>query len=446
MSNKSWLHYHEECLSLIRASSFDRALLLAKEGRAQHPSSIHLTCLAITACRAEGDFVSSLQYSQSLIASHPSNWQGYAKYSEDLNSLGRYDEALLILEQGIVATKENPHLCSAAIAICRLREDREAVTKYLSLLTSSPDLNEHDLYSASIGYLFLGNIDESRRLQKAGLLLNSSSQRLASLNNQIITHEQSLILSSVPFDQLSTAYLRAACGRALQMCDRIISIGPSCRNTHHIRRLTNNDGAYPFDWWITPYFSMVNIFKNWNEFCIKEQALMLTPSGKAVLNTDWSILHVHDFPKSKSGVIRLDRDSSSLKNIITELNSKYLFLFQRMFADIAEASSPLLVLGGYMAKSFVEVLPKPENYCSPPIDPSDDDFLIFLDYVRSNLNSRANMLVLSFGNLPALEKNDSGLIKLTVPDSENNLAIDNIHKPRSYLGYDLAFTMLASVL
>jgi hypothetical protein len=44
--------------------------------------------------------------------------------------------------------------------------------------------------------------------------------------------------------------------------DTIISLGGSCETARHIRRRFGIDRAQVFDWWITPFNAVIDLFDN----------------------------------------------------------------------------------------------------------------------------------------------------------------------------------------
>lgn len=125
--------------------------------------------------------------------------------------------------------------------------------------------------------------------------------------------------------------------------DFIFSLGPNCRNAWNLRNYFGTERAYPFDWWITPAKSMLRMIEPGFQFHVVREDLHITqPVGNnTVYNYNLNLLHHHDFPRDWRGTGRV---LSTSDEDIAKLNAKYVYLFERLHADLRSASRPVAVL------------------------------------------------------------------------------------------------------
>jgi len=104
---------------------------------------------------------------------------------------------------------------------------------------------------------------------------------------------------------LSTAYMNHIVEIITERFDRVISAGPRCATSWHIRRVFKKEQAYPLDWWVTPLQSMAHLLLGDEPFAFQRDDLeiMLTPFGETVVNKRWLLQHHHDFKHLADGSI-----------------------------------------------------------------------------------------------------------------------------------------------
>lgn len=150
--------------------------------------------------------------------------------------------------------------------------------------------------------------------------------------------------------EISTAYGRSLVRNHLSCFDLVFSAGPSCRCAFHVRRLFNQEEAFPFDWWLTPASSVLQMLQPDYRFALRASDVHLTQAGQVVLNSRDLLLHLHDFQRTDAGTISLERLDDQLRKI----NAKYTFLFERLRERLRTAQRCLVILEGLMPAAALE--------------------------------------------------------------------------------------------
>ncbi len=113
-----------------------------------------------------------------------------------------------------------------------------------------------------------------------------------------------------------------------QEFDHIISLGGHCQTAHQIRRHFGVDVAYPFDWWVTPTWSLIELFETGfaEIFDEKNMRIVNEKTGSAVTCARYGLMHYHDFDEAKVN----DIYSPYLIRVkCAQNNAKYSFLVSR---------------------------------------------------------------------------------------------------------------------
>lgn len=150
--------------------------------------------------------------------------------------------------------------------------------------------------------------------------------------------------------QLSTSYGRALVAQHLDHFDLVFSGGPYCRSAFHVRRLFNQQEAFPFDWWVTPASSMRRMLQPEYRFSLTPEQIFLTHSAQAALNSRDQILQLHDLDRTPSGELSTD----NLEVQLEQINAKYSFLFERLRNRLHNANRCLLIFEGLMSATELE--------------------------------------------------------------------------------------------
>ncbi|KAA1053988.1 DUF1796 family putative cysteine peptidase [Azospirillum argentinense] len=123
--------------------------------------------------------------------------------------------------------------------------------------------------------------------------------------------------------------------------DRIIGLGGNCQVTWQLRNFYGFETAYPFDWWITPWGSLLRLLET--DF----DGLFLDDGQKIIRNRDtvvclntW-ILHHHDFRRDANG----KEVQGGIQEQIPGLRQKYRKIIDR-FYDHAGNGRVLFVRNG----------------------------------------------------------------------------------------------------
>jgi tetratricopeptide (TPR) repeat protein len=110
---------------LTALKRFGEAQAKIQEGLNKMPNQINLLMTASDVSRASGNLEKSLEYAESLIIHHPSNWNGYYKSAQDLISLKRFDEAQAKVQEGLGKMPSQINLLMIAIDILRASDNRK---------------------------------------------------------------------------------------------------------------------------------------------------------------------------------------------------------------------------------------------------------------------------------------------------------------------------------
>jgi len=112
--------------------------------------------------------------------------------------------------------------------------------------------------------------------------------------------------------------------------DRIVSIGSNCEVTWNIRNHFSTDKAYPFDWWMTPLHSMIELLDAQFTGLFDKKNICVPPDLKTVIDKKYNIMHHHDFQRDEAGLIV----SNKIEEQLSSLKQKYDFLAKRFKDDL----------------------------------------------------------------------------------------------------------------
>ena len=240
---------------------------------------------------------------------------------------------------------------------------------------------------------------------------------------------------------ISTLYVQSLVTQHLNHFDLVFSAGPYCRSAFHLRRLFNNQKAFPFDWWLTPATSLFRMLEPEYNFNLKCDNIYLTQSGQIVLNNRDQILHIHDFKRFSTGEISLE----NLENQLEEINSKYRFLFNRLHQYLLAANKCLLIFEGLIPAHELESY-RIKSSCKEIIYPNlNIDFASELvNMLKTNYNVAATLVSFEIG-APAIEQCHN-LLRISAPALAS--IFDNDAEPyqRPWATYDLLFAQLCIAL
>jgi len=111
---------------------------------------------------------------------------------------------------------------------------------------------------------------------------------------------------------------------------KIVSIGSNCEVTWNIRNYFGVDRAYPFDWWMTPFNSMIQLLDNQFDGLFDGRNIYVPPDRKTVVDKRYNLMYHHDFERDADGLVVLDRIDRQLPN----LKQKYDLLSDRFLKDL----------------------------------------------------------------------------------------------------------------
>jgi hypothetical protein len=112
--------------------------------------------------------------------------------------------------------------------------------------------------------------------------------------------------------------------------DRVVSIGSNCEVTWNIRNHFKVDRAYPFDWWMTPFNTMIELLENRFTGLFESTNIHVPPDRKTVVDKRYNLMYHHDFHRDADGLVILD----SIDEQIIELKKKYEFLSRRFIGEL----------------------------------------------------------------------------------------------------------------
>lgn len=110
--------------------------------------------------------------------------------------------------------------------------------------------------------------------------------------------------------------------------DRVVGLGANCESACNIRSYYRAERAFPFDWWITPYNSLITLLKSHFEGLFDPQNLVVTEDMQSVRCNRFNILHHHDFLRDKDGKVL-----PGIETQIPSLREKYKFLIDRFYQE-----------------------------------------------------------------------------------------------------------------
>lgn len=249
---------------------------------------------------------------------------------------------------------------------------------------------------------------------------------------------------------LSTAYMNRIAEIITARFDRVISAGPRCATSWHIRRVFEQEQAYPLDWWVTPLQSMAHLLLGAEPFAFQREDLeiVLTPYGETVVNKRWLLQHHHDFQHLADGSIDPGDFNDGKLNA---LNQKYELLFERMCQRIIQAQAPLLVIGETLTLEtwYQHFIPQGIQPIGGIADWHDEPVIEDLvTNLRKTLNPHLTILFCEVGD-PACWSPSAGLIRIrsrSVKSSVEEQIEDHYHWIQPLFDWDLRWQMLANHL
>jgi hypothetical protein len=239
--------------------------------------------------------------------------------------------------------------------------------------------------------------------------------------------------------EISTAYGRSLVKQHLSHFDLVFSAGPYCRTAFHVRRLFDQQQAFPFDWLVAPATSLLCMLRPDYRFSLSREQLFFTKSAQVALNIRDQILHLHDFERTSAGLLSAD----NLDEQLVQINSKYMFLFERLRQRLQQANRCLLIFEGLMPALELEAYR--QRTASPELvypDLSDDFARDLVAMLLDAYGVQATLVCFSFG-APLIERQGK-LLRISVPflSSEFDKQAEPYERP--WASYDLFFALLCS--
>ena len=165
----SWKGYGLAAQDLIALQRLEEAKLLTQQGVEKFPQQANILTIANDIYRTLGDRNKSLEYALGLIFHHPDNWKGYARATQDLIALKRFDEARNKIQDGLDRFPGQANILDVAYDAYRVSGDRnKSLDCALELIFHHPD-NWKGYARASRDLIALKRFDEARNKIQDGL-------------------------------------------------------------------------------------------------------------------------------------------------------------------------------------------------------------------------------------------------------------------------------------
>ncbi len=113
--------------------------------------------------------------------------------------------------------------------------------------------------------------------------------------------------------------------------DEVVSLGSNCEVTWNIRNYFHTSIAYPFDWWMTPFNSLLMLLDDRFSGLFDANNIWVPEDCGTVVDTYYNIMYHHDFPRTQDGLV----DKNKVESQLDELKQKYAFLSHRFLQDLA---------------------------------------------------------------------------------------------------------------
>jgi hypothetical protein len=240
---------------------------------------------------------------------------------------------------------------------------------------------------------------------------------------------------------ISTAYGRALVRQHLSQFDLVFSAGPYCRSAFHLRRLFDQQEAFPFDWWVTPASSALHMLRPDYRFCLSREQIFFTQSAKVALNSRDLILQLHDFERTATGELSGD----NLDQQLVQINEKYSFLFERLRQRLQHADRCLLIFEGLMPALELEAYR--QRTASPALiypDLSEGFATDLVAMLADAYGVEATLVCFSLG-APAIERHRD-LLRITAPFLPSECDREAEPYQRPWASYDLLVAQLCSAI
>lgn len=161
--------YIRSAQDLIELGKKLEAQLIIEEGDKIAPDNLYLLLVSREIFRQSGNRAKCLEYSQNLIAYHPSDWRGYGRAAQDLVALGRFEEAKVVINFGLEKIPGQVNLLTIASDVYRESGNHEISLEHAELrITHHPD--NWDGYARAVQDLVaLKRFEEAQARIQAGL-------------------------------------------------------------------------------------------------------------------------------------------------------------------------------------------------------------------------------------------------------------------------------------
>ena len=212
---------------------------------------------------------------------------------------------------------------------------------------------------------------------------------------------------------MSSLVLPGARSGATREYDFVCSVGPNCRAAWNTQDYFGDFTRRPFDAWITPFWSTVELLKLRDAPVLKPEDFMRLslPQGDTIYNTRLNVFFHHDFSNGPDGL-----KPSDWRDEIPFVIEKYRYLFARFWKDLMASRAPLLVLGGVI--TFRDAPELSDNAMSPPeFDAGAQPYAKAASIIRDLFCDKSVSVMMVFpGSIEQPEEGDGEFLYVGIDD------------------------------
>jgi hypothetical protein len=114
----------------------------------------------------------------------------------------------------------------------------------------------------------------------------------------------------------------------------VISLGTACDTAYQVRRIFGNPESYPFDWLVTPFDGLVELFRNRFEGFLSAEDLALGDDGTFIYDSRYKVRFHHDF-----------ENPGDFRPEICHVQEKYIRRRDRLHSILSGPGAVLFVRG-----------------------------------------------------------------------------------------------------
>ena len=186
------MEYLNKIKFFLKSNKLTEAKTITLEALQKYPNHLNLLIIATDVYRAIGNREKSLEYAELLITHYPENWLGYARASQDLISIKRFEEAQIKVNEGLKRIPNHLNLLTIATDVYRAIGNREKSLEYSELLITHYPENWLGYARASQDKLSLGQFNTSEYKLKLESCQPPTDKKMLKLLNNIYSGDNSI--------------------------------------------------------------------------------------------------------------------------------------------------------------------------------------------------------------------------------------------------------------